>query len=415
MGWKDKLKVGGSIGATAETLKKRSGGIVEGAAAGGAAGGAVGAVAGGIAGATGVIKEGDVGREIDRALDKVKGALPQGPQSPELASYEIDQEIKNTSLDRSANRQMTLEESLAKVQNRKALERNSTSEAGTRMAQADFVTALQNSAAGRGPSAAQAQLQMGTDANMRQALAMAASSRGNPALAGMQASRDRTLASQTQASQAAALRASEIQAAQGQLGGALQGMRGQDLQASTTDLQAAMSQQAQRDAMSQFYDQGITGQVDKRNATDYQYEALKAGQIESANQMAMSKYQTDKAAHSQQMSGLIGGATTVGAVALPALMASDERKKKNVSDVQDDSLAEFFQALRAKNYEYKNPDEPMQSNGEKVGMMAKDVADTELGSKLFQDTGDGKAYDPQVLDGILLASIKKLMDERRSA
>ena len=81
---------------------------------------------------------------------------------------------------------------------------------------------LQASARGEGPSAAQDQLQQATDQNMRSALALGRSGRGNPALAMQSAGRQRATMSQKHAAQSGDLRAREMQTAQSNLSAAQQ-------------------------------------------------------------------------------------------------------------------------------------------------------------------------------------------------
>lgn len=103
--------------------------------------------------------------------------------------------------------------------------------------------ALQRQAAGQGPSLAQMQLQQGTDRNMQQALAMAASQRGmNPAVAAQQAMNARAQAGQQGAMQSAMLRQQEMLDAQNQLGGLYGQMRGADI--GVSQFNAGQSQQA---------------------------------------------------------------------------------------------------------------------------------------------------------------------------
>jgi len=80
-----------------------------------------------------------------------------------------------------------------------------------------------------GVSAAESQLQMATDKNMRGALAMAASGRGNAALANQAAGAQRAEMGQVAAAQATSLRAQEQQQAQAQYAALVSDMRHQEL------------------------------------------------------------------------------------------------------------------------------------------------------------------------------------------
>lgn len=294
---------------------------------------------------------------------------------------------RQTGILRGEKRQAQLEDELKNVKSRGGFQNAD---------QDDFINQLQASSRGEGPSAAQAQLQQATDQNMRQALAMAASSRGNPALAMQAAGRQRALASQQGAAQSADLRAREIQNAQGMLGSAIQGRN-----------QNVLSQQAQNDMMQQFYEQGISGQTNNLNNLGMGYDQLASGNYQAEMNRAAARDAARSQANAAEKSGLLSAAGTIGTA---AIMASDERMKKDVSKVAPEHLDEFFNALQPKSFSYKNANEVGASKGEKVGMMAQDVDGTELGKKLFQTDSDGmKKYDPQVLDGILLAAVQKVM------
>jgi hypothetical protein len=106
-----------------------------------------------------------------------------------------------------------------------------------------LVSQLQQMAAGKGPSAAQGMLQAGTDDAIRSAMALSGSARGNAlGAAQLNAVNAGTLATAQAANQAAILRAQEQQAAIGQLGGVLSGMR-----------QASLNEAQRRDQLEQFY------------------------------------------------------------------------------------------------------------------------------------------------------------------
>lgn len=239
--------------------------------------------------------------------------------------------------------------------------------------QAAMINMLQRRAGGHGPSAAQSQLQQATDQNMRGALAMAASGRGNAALAGQAAGRQRAQMGQEAALQSASLRAQEQQQATGQLGQAISGAGQQEL--GYAGLQSQMYQADQN-------------RIAQENAARLQGAASK-------------------------QAGMMGAFGSLSAAALPIIFSSDEDVKKNKQNVPDAQVDEFFQALKAKSFEYKDPHAVGSSGGEKVGMMAQDVEGTKLGDKLFSEGPGGvKGYDPQVLDGILLAGMKKLMKDQ---
>lgn len=105
-----------------------------------------------------------------------------------------------------------------------------------------------------------------------------------------------------------------------------------------------------------------------------------------------------------------GGASIVGG--LLSYAASDERTKTDVNDITDADLDEFFAALKPKTFRYKdryaNGDD-----GQKAGFMMQDIEGTKVGDVIGRDGPDGmKAYDPQALQGVILAALKKLSGEK---
>jgi hypothetical protein len=102
-----------------------------------------------------------------------------------------------------------------------------------------FLNQMAQSAAGNGPSAAQAQLKTGADRAMASNLAMAAAG-GTPASM-RQAAFNNAAAQQDLAGQSGALRAQEQQAAQGLYGSAINASRDQELGLATTN--AGLQQQ----------------------------------------------------------------------------------------------------------------------------------------------------------------------------
>lgn len=228
-----------------------------------------------------------------------------------------------------------------------------------------------------GPSAAEAQLQQASEANQRQAMALASSGRGNPALASRFAGQQQAQVGQQAAQQSAVLRAQEQQAATTQLGSVLQGARQQEL---------GMEQQR------------------------IQREQIEAGERNAAVAAQAQADSAKSAAKASKQGGLMGMFSS----GLGGFAMSDERKKTDKEHVADSDVEEFYSALQPKSYKYKDPHEAGASGGEKVGMMAQDVQETKLGDKLFNQRADGiSVYDPQVLDGILLAGVKKIMKDQK--
>lgn len=260
-----------------------------------------------------------------------------------------------------------------------------------------LISTLLAQSRGEGPSAAQAQLQQATDQNMRQALAYAASSRGNPALAQQAAGRQRAQMSQQAVAQSAALRAQEQAAAQGLTQQAIMGR-----------VSAAQAEQAQQDLMRRFYETGISESLGRQTQAQLGIEGLTSQEFQAGRQLESAERQAKAQRDAQILSGILGAGASVGAAAA----ASDKNVKKNISNLDPQALDEFFNAVKGKSFTYKKPGSPGQTAGDKVGFLAQDVKDTKLGKKLVSEGENGLQYDPQVLDGIMLAAIEKLYKQR---
>lgn len=116
-------------------------------------------------------------------------------------------------------------------------------DAGTIANQQALVSQLQQMAAGKGPSAAQGVLQQGKDEAIRTAMAMAGSARGSGLGAAQLGATDAAARETGKAANSASiLRAQEQQAAIGQLGTVLGGMR-----------QAYSQEEEQRQQLEEFY------------------------------------------------------------------------------------------------------------------------------------------------------------------
>lgn len=146
-----------------------------------------------------------------------------------------------------------------------------------RAQQMALIKQIQDQAAGRGPSLAQAQLQQANEAGMRQAMALGYSQRGAGAAGALKNIREQQAGmTQQNAADSAMLRMQEQLQARQMLGGLLGGMRGQDIgnmqfglgnQASLGMQQAGLSlaEKAQRDQDRLGWEQARQGQ----GAADY--------------------------------------------------------------------------------------------------------------------------------------------------
>lgn len=102
------------------------------------------------------------------------------------------------------------------------------------------------------------------------------------------------------------------------------------------------------------------------------------------------------------------GALMTGTGALiTALTTSDERVKHDIDEVDEKEIDEFLSALNPKEYKYNGSDQ------DKIGFMLQDIEDTKLGDKLtLKDENGLRHYDPQNLQGIMLAAIKRLSEKK---
>lgn len=159
----------------------------------------------------------------DQRPPPMKGAAPQfGARGggPGLAGY---RSIFGTAMGQSQN-QMAEDRANQMQARSQELSAAYQSQDARRQQQA-LATQLANPS---GPSVAEQQLRMGQDAGMAQALAMARSARGNPALAMRQAQMAQGQLSAQTAGQMALLRAQEEAQRRGELANLLGNMRGQD-------------------------------------------------------------------------------------------------------------------------------------------------------------------------------------------
>lgn len=353
----------------------------------------------------------------------------------------------------------------------------------SRAYQATLAQQLADQSAGRGPSLATDQFNRATDANIAQAMALAASQRGLTAGQGLRqvAQQSQDLRAQA-ARDAATARIQEQLAARQQLAGVSESMRGQDLSASKANLDAEMAQRALNDKQQQAFAQ-MAGEMQMyRDDQARKLEELRGEQ--RLGTMGVNQRAYDSA--SQARGGLIGGigqgiaaavsdedekknkkpitladsmkkafsdedkkteikpvgelkrpeeeekdkkpsATAqamgeaksghekmgigIGAGIAKAFQSSDEDGKKNKDAPPEDKLEEFVNALKAYEYEYKNPEKPGAGEGKFISPMAQDIEKTELGEPMVIDTPEGKMVDYGKASGLTLA-LAAMLHER---
>lgn len=275
---------------------------------------------------------------------------------------------------------------------------------------------LFNAASGYGPSAAQAQLQQGTDAAINANMAMANSARGQAGLANAQknALTQNGIQTQQAANQSAQLRAQEMQAAQGgyanyanqqqnqfaqqQLGFAGLGMQGaQGLQGN------ALAQAQLRAGQNQLNQTGQLG-----------YEQLgfnaQAEQLQAAMANQQQAYGLNES-NAKNASSIGGGLI---AAAGGAMMMSDARVKKNISHAGiqiDDALGKM-----GGGYNFEYGDMKFGAPGEHTGVMAQDLASSEAGRRMVVKDPATKALAVKIPEAasFLLGATARLHDRLSS-
>lgn len=191
--------------------------------------------------------------------------------------------------------------------------------------------ALQQAAAGHGPSAAQAQFQQSLDQSIAAQQAMAASARGPGAsLAGFNGAVQAGKMQQQGVAQAGALRAQEQQAAQQQYTSALGQQRAQDLQMQGLDAQQAQAQAAME---MQQRGLGLQGELGAQGLSN---------QVGLAQMQARQNYEAARTGQSQFNAGQNqqGFQTVAGLAAGAAAAASDERLKTDIAPITGDAKAD---------------------------------------------------------------------------
>ncbi len=235
----------------------------------------------------------------------------------------------------------------------------------------ELITDLQAQAKGEGPSLAEAQLRSGSERNLAQQLAAAASQTGgSPAAVQRQLAQQQSESGQQIASESAETRIQEQQIAREQLG-----------------QQIAQEQQLSDQLTQGFLQQGFDIQQARQQALA---------------QIQIAKQQSREAARGRE-SGLLGSIIGGGA----SILASDERAKENVKSGKKD-VNKFLNALSAKSYDYTNPEFPGRKKGRRYGIMAQDLEKSEMGASFVEDTPFGKVVDTKQGFGAVLAAMSEL-------
>lgn len=238
---------------------------------------------------------------------------------------------------------------------------------------------LRQQALGQGPSAAQAQLQAGTDANIRSQMAMANSMRGGvgaQAAAQYGALQNAGVAAQQTANQAALLRAQEMQQARSEFGQQASGLRQADLSQAGTAAQIEAQQRALNAQQQQAYMRNAIEIQERQQQAMQNYEQLMSGNYNSAM-----GYQTQAQLQNAKQEGQYGG-QILGGIAGMLGFLSDERVKEHVETTDPKNLREFLSVIQPKTFDYKR-----EVGGERnvTGVMAQDLEKSALGREVVRN------------------------------
>jgi hypothetical protein len=303
-----------------------------------------------------------------------------------------------------------------------------------RGAQARLLQALEAASQGQGPSAAQAQLQAGTESNIRAAMAMAASQRGGSRSGAARAAIGSAgLANQQQANQSAQLRAQEMQAAYGLMGQTAGQIRDSDQQVEIQNMQKDLQMAVEQGRISSTEAQTIynshvdalTKEAAMRNdyniargnanvnmrgqnmtsALGWENSAIDAQRANEAGQIGREDNRVKRAGQNAQLGG--AGIGALGSIAGAAIMASDERLKTDIEDVSSKDVKEFLAAVNPKYYDYKDQ---KHGKGRYTGYMAQDIEKTKIGKTIVREDESGTKYiDLHAMQGAQLATMKHVM------
>jgi hypothetical protein len=289
---------------------------------------------------------------------------------------------------------------------------------------------LSGAAQGTAPSVAQQQLQQGMDAGLRQQAAMAASARGGGG-GQLMAQRDAAMQGaqlqQQTAGNAAMLRAQEMAQARGQFADMTSGIRAgdqssQQLAMQQAQAQAGLTQQAMLANQQAGLGAGIANQqagVQMAGLDDAQQRAMleatlginsqtMQGQIEGQRmhtdnilraQAIQAGVATGEMQAQAQHSGGILGALGAGAAIL-----SDESTKRDIKPTDTGKIRIALGALKPSSWEYK-PEYADDLDGEHHGIIAQDLAKTEVGKSLLTSRGGKLAVDVGRATGFSLGAL----------
>jgi hypothetical protein len=125
------------------------------------------------------------------------------------------------------------------------------------------------------------------------------------------------------------------------------------------------------------------------------FERAKSGAAAQQSQLMNANQQ----AGASRMGGLISGG-------LGAIFGSDETMKKDVKS-NNKKVDSFLDQLKAREYNYKNPNEAGASKGKKSGIMAQDMEKSEIGRNIVKNVNGKKMISiPDSVSAVLAAQAR---------
>lgn len=292
-----------------------------------------------------------------------------------------------------------------------AMGRTPVSGADTARSQAAY-GGLMNMARGpEGPSAAQAQLQQGTNQAMASQLALARSGRGmgESASAMRNAQMQGAGIAANQANQSAMLRANESQAYRGQqmqaynaAGGLAQGMTGAGLQGRALNDQTGLAYGQQNLAATQAGQQGANQGFGLQNTVN-------VGQLQGnmGYEQGLNGIYATNMGKPQEAGSTPDWMPYMQAGVAAASLFSDERVKTNVEKTDGKGALQAILATTPSEWDYREPEK--HGAGRQFGQMAQDWERTPLGKTVVNHAPDGtKMVDTRRIAVLNTAAIGEL-------
>jgi len=322
------------------------------------------------------------------------------------------------------------------AQQMQAAQLNAAQSAQDRASQLALAGSLQGTINGTAPSVAQQQqaLMFQQLAAQQAGQAAAAGRGGNQALAARTAAQNMAQLGGQAGAQAALLRAQEVQGAQGQLGGLLSNVSGQDLSLAAQNAQLAQQAgltNAQLGQQAAFQNQANQQAVNLQNAQNAQASlsqnaqqqqqanaANQAAQLQTTNQYIQQQQNLGSlanTANSNQVNAQVGALNALNqqkqnsnnllSTGISAAALSDREAKTDIHPLDSSAFDEMASQIQPATWRYRNAPA---GSGRLPGAIAQDVQKSRLGAMLVRETPSGKAIDLPSTTNALLAMVSDL-------